>query len=153
MTPVRTSPVPAVARLGIAAVDEDARSRRCDQRAGALEQDDAAEALDRAAHGLEPVRVHPRRLLADQPAQLAGVRRQDARRGPLGRLERPERVAVDHGRQLRLGEHAPHERLRALAAPEAGADRERSRLRGELQRRCAAASSVTSPSRPRAAAA
>ena len=67
-TPVRTSPVPAVARRGSTAVDEDAFSGRGDQGAGALEQDDAAERVDRAAHGREPVRVDPGRLLADQPA-------------------------------------------------------------------------------------
>ena len=74
------------------------------------------------------------------------------RRRPLGRLERPERVPVDDGRQLAPREHAPHERLRPVAPPEARADRERARLLDELEHR-AAASSVTSPSPSEAAAA
>ena len=47
------------------------------------------------ARGLEPVRVHPRRLLAEQPAELARVRREHGARPPVARLELVERVRVE----------------------------------------------------------
>ena len=86
----------------IAAVDEDALPGSGDERARALEEDDAAESVDGAADGLEPVRVDPCRVLADQAPELAGVWGQDSRSGPVSRLELPERVPVDDGRDFRL---------------------------------------------------
>ena len=148
ITPVRTSPVPRrrEARSHQPSTSTPAPGRG-DQRPGALEQDDAAEPVDRAAHGREPVRVDPGGLLADQPAELAGMRSQHARRGPLLGLERQERIAVDDRGQLRLREHPPHERLRPVAAPEPRPNRERAGLLAS-SRTVPAASSVTSRRRP-----
>ena len=81
--------------------DEHALAGRGDERVGSLQEADAAEALRRLLHRLEPVRVDPGRLAAEQPAELARVRSQHRRRGPLERLEPEEPVGVDDRRQRR----------------------------------------------------
>ncbi len=110
ITPVSTSPVPAVAS---AAVPESQTSgcltRRSDERVGPFEQNDATVAFDCLCERLEPVLADPLRLRADQARELPGVRRQHAGRGPRRGLELVERVRVNHRRHLELGEQAPYE--------------------------------------------
>ena len=62
--------------------DPDAFARRGDQRVGALQQADAAEAVRHPASRLEAVRGDPARLLSDQAPGLALVRRQHRVAGP-----------------------------------------------------------------------
>ena len=51
--------------------------------------------VDRTLHGFEPVLVHPARVLAEQPPELARMWSQHARRGPVGCLELVEGVRID----------------------------------------------------------
>ena len=85
------------------------------------------------------------RLDAEQPRQLAGVRRQDGRRGALERLELPERVGVEHDRQLEPLEQDADELARAVAAAEA---RARSRPHPRARPPRATASAARGSSRP-----
>ena len=139
--PVRTSPVPAVASPGASA---SATSTPCagrgDDRVRALEQADAAEPLGAAPRGLEPVRVHPAGALAEQPPELARVRRQHGPCAPLPRLELVQSVGVEHERLVARGEQLVAERLRGGVAAEA---RARSRARRPSQPRRAASAQVS----------
>ena len=113
--------------------DEDVFPGSGHERVRPLEQADAAELRRRCSHRFEPVRVHLRRVASEQPAELAGVRRQHRRRRPLERLQPVEAVGVDHGRQVGLLEQPTDERPAIVAAAEPGADRERTVLLARLQ--------------------
>ena len=127
MTPVRTSPVPAVASDGRPqGADERRRGPARDERVRALEDDDAAgsappppaPSASRCA-AIPSTRAPSRR--ASSPS--CGVRTR--RRGALARLELGERVGVDDRRQISISaSRRPDERLRLVPA-EPGADRER----------------------------
>ena len=82
-----------------------------------------------APGGLEPVRVHPVGALAEQPAELARVRRQHRPRAPVARLELVQRVGVEHELLLARSQQLVPERLRGGIAAETGPDRERAGLR------------------------
>ena len=71
---------------------------------------------------------------AEQPRELAGVRRQHGRGRALDRLELVERVGIDDRRQVDLREQPPHELLRPVAAAEPGPERERAGLRANSAR-------------------
>ena len=121
--------MPAVASDGgPEAADEHAFARSGDDRVGAFQQADAAEALDSPRGRLQAMGVHPRRLHVEQAGQLAGVRRQDGGRLPLERLQLEQRVGVDDGGQLRLHEQPPNELPAGVVASQAGADRKRACL-------------------------
>src|SRR5207248_4367747 len=91
------------------------------------------EALRAPARRLEPVGGDPGRLLSEQPAELAGVRREHGRRSAVERLEPEERVCVHDGRQLALGQQTPNELAPLVGAAETGSDRERARTPGSLE--------------------
>ena len=81
----------------------------------------------RAAHGLEPVRVDPRRLLAEQPRELARVRRQHGRRGR-ARTARARRARRRRRpRAARARSSSRRDELPRVAAAEPRPDRERAR--------------------------
>ncbi len=122
--PVQDITCPGGGENRSATVHEHALAGSGDQAPVAFEQDDAAEPVHSPSSRLEPVRVHPRRLLVDQPPELAGMRREDTWRGPVTRLELPERVAVDDGGELRVGQQPAYARFRALASAEPGPDGE-----------------------------
>ena len=107
-------------------------TRRADQRVGALEQDDARKALDRSAQSLEPVGVDPHRVLADQPRELACVRGEHARPGPLGGFELEQRICIDDRGHVELREQTAHERALLVGAAESGPDGERRCTFGQL---------------------
>ncbi len=88
MTPVSTSPVPAVARAG------GPRSQTIAPLPGAttivsepLSRTTAPKTLRALASGLEPVRADPLRVRVEQPRELAGVGREHRRCGSFERLE------------------------------------------------------------------
>ncbi len=60
------------------------------------------------------------RLAPEQARELALVRREDARRRPVARLELEQRVGVDDRRQRDLGEEAADELLRFRSRPSPG---------------------------------
>ena len=122
--PVSTSPVPAVASAGgPSADDEHALARRGDERVGALEQADAAEAL---APRCAPPRAGARRPTPDSHAEQprrARPRAGSARSAPSrsnGSSSKSASASTTAGRS-RLVEQPPHERLRSVAAAEARA--------------------------------
>ena len=126
--------MPAVARDGRpSATTSSPRAWSGDERVGALEQHDAAEPLACLENAGETMRGDLLRLLAEQPCELALVRCQDARRRPLPGLELEERVCIDDGGQLGLGEHASNDLLRPGAAAEPRPDRDRARLLRKLE--------------------
>ena len=126
MTPVRTSPVPAVASEGGPSAATSAPSPGAATSASApFSRHDAAEALGRLGDSGEAVRGDPGGLAAEQPAELALVRGQHDLALPVERLEPEEPVGVDDSRQRRLFEQAADERLLLGRPPEARADRER----------------------------
>src|SRR5439155_25968073 len=90
--------------------DEHARPRGCDERVGALQQDDAAVPIRRTANGLEAMSIHPIRRLSEQTPQLAGMRGEHTRSRPLPGLELEEGVCVDHRGELYLREQSAYER-------------------------------------------
>ena len=87
MIPVRTSPVPAVARRGVPDADQRSAPGAATIVSFPFRRTTHVEALERPVDGLETMRVHPRRLDLEQTGELAGVRRQDGRALPLHRLE------------------------------------------------------------------
>ena len=93
--------------------DEDAAARARDERVGALQEADAAEPRRRATHCLEAVLVDPRRLLTEQAAQLARMRRHHDRRPPVARLE----VEQARRRRARRADRAPPANGRADPSP------------------------------------
>jgi len=121
MTPVSRS---------AARAHEHALARCGNERVRSLQEHDARIAVDRSPQGCQAMRFDPVAVLADQPGELAGVRREHARRGPVGRLELEERVRVHHGGQLELADEPPHERSFFLTTTETRADRQR---RGALR--------------------
>ena len=78
--------------------DEHALAWRGDQRVGALQQHRRAEPGRGAPDSLEPVRLDLLGLGAEQPGELARVRRHHGGRGPRERLELPEGVGVEDDR-------------------------------------------------------
>ena len=86
---------------------------------------------------------------ASSPA--CGVRTVGA--APLERLELPERVGVEHDRQLEPLEQEAHEVARPVAAAEPGADRDRVGPLGRLEHRVGRRAAAAGPPSPRAAAA
>ena len=113
--------------------DEDALARRGDERVGALQQDHRAEARSGATSGVETVGVDLLRIRAEQPCELAAVRRQHGRGRAGERLQLPQRVGVEHDRQLELLEQDPHQLDRPVGASEARPDRDRVRLLGGFE--------------------
>ena len=132
--------------------DEHALARRGDERVRALEQADAVEVVRGALHRLEPVRGDPVRLDAEQARELALVRREHGRRGPLERLEVVQAVGVDHRGTVELGQQPPHDFLRPGAAAEARA-RARATPPSRRTRRSARSRGSRSGRRPRGTAA
>ena len=134
--PVRTSPVPAVASDGRPSDDDEhARAGRGDERVGALEQRRRSRSAPppRARDG-EPVRGDLLRLAAEQPRELALVRREHARR----RASRPARARRAR-RRRRPSAARPRRAARRtssfgpVAAAEPRAERDRARLLRELE--------------------
>ena len=133
--PVRTSPVPAVARDGKAERDDEQPSAWSGhERVGSLEQHHAPEPLACLENAGETMRSDLFRLLAEQPCELAFVRCQDTWRGPLPGLELEERVCIDDGGEPGLGEHASNDLRRPGAAAEPRPDRDRARFLSKLER-------------------
>ena len=135
MTPVRTSPVPAVARAGlVVADDQHALAGRADQRVGPLQQDDAAEPLDRPPREPPAGARRPRRTSSPSSRPSSpecGVRTVSA--AALERLEPIECVGVHDGRHVRLEQQPPNELALLLAAPEPGPERQRPRPPGGVE--------------------
>ena len=127
--------------------DERALAGRGDDRVGALEQADGSEALGAALRRLEPVRVHPGGLLAEQARELARVRSQHGAAAPVARLELVQRVRVQHDAAARP---PPAARRGAASPPARGRARGRSRARRPSPP--PRARPPTSPSRARAGA-
>ena len=92
---------------------------------GALEQHHGPEPLGTARGGLEAVRGHPVGVGAEQPRELARVRREHRRRVPLDRLEPEEAVRVDDRGERRSLEERPDDAAGIVAASEPRADRQR----------------------------
>ena len=147
-----TSPVPAVAS------DGGPRSQTTHAPSGAativsapLSRHDRAESLGAAPRGLEPVRVHPAAVVAEQPRELARVRRQHGRRGPVDGLELEERVGVDDRREVEALEELADERPPSAPRPRPGPDRERRRALCAAAIVSTASASSSRPSPARAA--
>ena len=121
--PVRTSPVPAVASAGQPGADDRALARSADERVAPLQQHDAAEPLDRPVERLQPVRVDPGRLDAEQARQLA-------RSAASARSARRARTARD--RRARRRRRRPADRSPRAAAGRAPAARRRARDPGPI---------------------
>ena len=98
---------------------------RLDDRACPLEQDDGAEPLRALTRRLEPVGVDPARFAAEQPRELAGMRRQHRRLRARERLEPEQGVGVDDDGQFQSREQRRHERVSRLAPAEARSERDR----------------------------
>ena len=136
-TPVSTSPVPAVASaLRRRAADEDALARRSHERVGALQEADAAEPVGGAPHRVEPPGVHLRRVLPEQPGQLARVRRKDrrARRQGPGSSWKSASASRTTGTSSSASSRS-RERAGLVGPPHARPDRHRARLRRPCRRR------------------
>ena len=138
--PVSTSPVPAVASDGSPSDDDDhAPAGLGDERVGAFQQDDAAEALRRLANRREPVRRDLGRLAPEEPRELALVRRQHARPGPL-RQARARRARRHRRRPAarpprERGGRAPSARRRARAPGRSRATTPCAQARARCRRR------------------
>ena len=123
ITPVSTSPLPAVASDGGARSHTTGPPPGTDHdRVGALQQDDGRVLLGRTVCGVEPVSVDLGGRLTEQARQLARVRSQHCRRLALDRLEPEERVGVDDRRERRPLEQLPNETRNIGLAPEPGAE-------------------------------
>ena len=115
--PVRTSPVPAVASDGCAVAPRRARPRAARRRAcrrpsAARPQPNSEAARRTASRRCASISS---RVGAEQPRELAAVRRQHASAPARANgLELPERVRVEHDRQL---EPLEQRRARARACP------------------------------------
>ena len=132
MMPVRTSPVPAVARRrSVGRIDRRVSFRRRDHGARPLEQHDRVGRARELARRGDAIVTNG---MACEPFVLTGVRREH-RRGQTGRVadvqrrridgERVQRVGVDDDGDRRLGDQPAGRGLRAVVAAEARTDRER----------------------------
>ena len=128
MTPVSTSPVPAVASAGSPRTDRDPPGRVGDERVVSLEHDDRLRALrGRGAHVPQTVRSISSLSSLKQPPQLTGVGRQHGRRLALAAssLEPPggvgvEPIRVEHQRNRGLRGQLAGERHALGARPRPG---------------------------------
>ena len=98
------------------------------------------------------MRVELARVDAEQPRELAAVRRENRRGGARERLELPQRVGVEHDGQIEPLEQDPHELDRPVAATEARADRDGVGALGGFENRVGERGS-SGPTSPRAAGA
>ena len=112
ITPVSTSPVPAVASDGVPERgDEDALSRRGDERVRPLSRQTQPNRSAASRTAASRCAATQAELAAEQPRR-ARPRAGSARSAPsrVERLEAEERIGVDDRRQVGLLEQPPHER-------------------------------------------
>ena len=112
------------------AVDHRRAARRAGDRARALQHHHGAGQLGQLAGAGQAVGLHLGPLASQQPRRLAGVGREDRRRGPPAQPRRalaqvPEAVGVDHRRERHRLQHVAHERGGPGRAAEARAQGER----------------------------
>ncbi len=122
-------------RRGAVGGDENPFARRGDERVGAFQHHGRPETRGGPAHRLEAMGVDLPGVGREQSGELAGVRGHHCHGGPLERLERPERVGVEHHGSPELLEEHPHEVARPVAAAETRPEHDRVRAFRSLEHR------------------